>query len=293
MTSKLKKILMISAAVVSVVLLSMLVYVSYELLTDTTVSKPGESPTVEWVDRNSIGVELDGDKFRVPVGQTVVIDIDKTETRGKRDFSVYEQGQSQGASIQTRSDQIASNFKSEAPVVNLGQGTSASGGSTSYDATLFSGNSSSSVVGILGALCIVGGIIWLVVIKGRVAFGTSLIIAGVSLLGIAYLSEQYPWIWLIGLLLLLGLAGWMLFDAKAKEKLETVAKHIVGGVEKSAATLRESLKKAGVPEEKLDAAVEAAQAGVKESVAKQANSDAALVKKEVTKIKEHNGFTKI
>jgi len=236
---------------------------------------------------------ISGQSIEVPAGRKVKIDITETRDNSKFEYKHDEEATGKGTSIKTTDTAAAQSFKSEAPVVSLGKGSmSASGGGTDFTkSTLFDGTSGDGVLYVIGALMILSGIIWIIVTK-KMGSGLAIMGGGVFILGIAYISAAYPWIWLVALLAFAVVGGLWLYDVKQRDKIEKVAKSVIGGVEKAGATIKERLREAGVPVSKLDAAAEAAKQGVKDSVKKQnSGAAAATVKKSISDIKDKNGFT--
>jgi len=252
------------------------------------ITEPGKTAVVPAPKSRTI--EFGGETYEAPEGYGVEIVIEDIE--GAESFTQNDVSKGKGSDISAQAnDEMLGEVNTSAPEVGLTGVSKASGGSTDFSVELFNGKSGEGILYILGALLVVGGIIFMGVTK-RIGLGGTIAGSGVALLGIAYVSAAYPWVWLLGLVGLVGVGVWFLYDAKAKEKLEKTAKSVVGGLERAKESLRENLRKAGVAEADLDTVVAAAQKSVKDSVKRQSEStgDVNVVKKEINKIKEKNGF---
>ena len=135
-----------------------------------------------------------------------------------------------------------------------------------FESAIISGVSKGTVIlYVLGGLCIVAGIVCAVWLK-RVVLGLAVAGGGIGLMAVAVLFETYPWIVLVGAVVLLGGLVWFLYDSWKGGRLSAALKAVVTGVE---------------------AAPAEAQAPVKASIGQVATSTgvASVVKAEVSKLK--------
>lgn len=244
----------------------------------TPVAVLKAEPTIDNKSTDGSEVIINGNRIKAPAGSTVSVVTEKTTS-----------GEDVGVGVKTNSDTSQLDMSGNSPGMSFDWG-SISSGSMVFASKLVTGkNSGMTTLMIVGGIMVAGGIVLIIVTK-RLMFGSAIAIGGVSLIGIAVISTTYPWVWMIAFLILAGLGVYIIFDARAKERLMTTAKAIVGGIETSDDSLKANLKEAGVPDDKLDAAVKRAKEAVKESIGEQAGDKSVEVKSVVTEIKNQNGF---
>lgn len=261
-------------------------------VTPASVVENNTQPVV--IDPNSkktTKIKVGDHEIEVPEGSSIEYTVEDITTGGKQESINEDKVSGTGSGVETKSDDVAQKTSTSAPTVGLQGVSTASGGELVFSAEMFSGKSGQGVMYVLGALLIVAGFIWMWVTK-QIGLGLTISGSGVVLLGIAYISASYPWIWLVGLIVLAGVGIWMLMGAKHKDSLEKSMNSIVSGVERSTEFLRKQFKEVGVTEDNLDKMVEAAKLGIKASIKEQSYSSdrGALVKDMVTRIKAKYGL---
>ena len=111
-----------------------------------------------------------------------------------------------------------------------------------FESAIISGVSKGTVIlYVLGGLCIVAGIVCAVWLK-RVVLGLAVAGGGIGLMAVAVLFETYPWIVLVGAVVLLGGLVWFLYDSWKGGRLSTALKAVVTGVEAAPPKAQEAVK---------------------------------------------------
>ena len=99
------------------------------------------------------------------------------------------------------------------------------------------------VLMIMGGLALLAGVV-IAVWAGRIVLGIAVAGAGLALIATAVLFEMYPWVVLVALAAVLGLAIWWFIDAKGLVKTRTTLRAVVAGVQSAEAPVAEAVKAA-------------------------------------------------
>lgn len=169
-------------------------------------------------------LDVDGHKITAEPGAKINVKITKNHTRD---------GQAKGTAIETNSDTIAQNLKTEAPNINLGADNIASNaGGTDYSGKLITSiKQGPGILFGLGAICVLLGIVSMAVPIFPTKLGLYLAIGGGVLLTCGFMFETYPFV-VLGLVVATVVGGILYFILQGKSfaDLQKAAKNIVGGI---------------------------------------------------------------
>jgi hypothetical protein len=112
------------------------------------------------------------------------------------------------------------------------------GGSADFRAKLIGNSGAALSLIILGALLIAGGVVILIWFKSSI--GWALIAAGITLIVVAVVVDQYPWVLLIVAVVGLGAVAYFLYSKYFAVKAKTVLTQVVDGGEEFKALLAAS-----------------------------------------------------
>lgn len=184
----------------------------------------------------------DGTVVQYDPSASVSIQSSESSSRGGASLDTTFAGEATSAGLDTSSDKLAAEFETGAPSVG-----STTGGHLISSIRASTGTSLMAIY-LVGAGCVVAGIYLLVGMRPPMPTkGMALIIGGVAIFAMAYLSENAPWVWYIIGVLGLAYIGWWLYDAtiasRNKEALvaTTAAVQAAGRVDSKAAELVKSL----------------------------------------------------
>lgn len=169
------------------------------------VQKVGETQTIT----------INGNDIKAPKNSVVKIDIDKSRM-----------AESKGAKVRTSSDQVAQTIKADPPNVSL-DGSKAEGGSFDF-INKMKVSTGSAIFYTIGAMVLLGGLA--ISIFVNVQKGLMVALAGVAVVSIGVFIDQYPWLFLIIPVLLVGAIVYLVVEGKTNNNLKDVVTNIVKGV---------------------------------------------------------------
>jgi hypothetical protein len=248
---------------------------------------PRQSPDVVGGKQLASITTPDGYVIYAPEGYTIDIEFDGSSTTPETLRHVIQRGSAKGVGVQTTSHDNLSSLNSEAPSVTL-NGSTATGGSTSYILELVGKKPEGMALMVIAGLMIAGGVV-IAIWTGNVKFGGALAVAGVVLMGVVYISTTYPYLWIVGFVVLLAVGAYMVWESRARTRLDTTATSIVTGIEMSDDELTKEFDTIPVDKSLIPRLVSAAKRGIKSAIGH--NSDEPVVTKSVvSKIKEKEGL---
>lgn len=223
------------------------------------------APTVD--DPESTSLEINGNKIKVPKGDSVSVSIKENIKESSKKVSDKASAEAKGAGIKTDGPG-GDKFNASAPSVGLtGVGT-ADGGDTTFKGVVAAVKGGSYLLYWFGGILIVAGVLVGAGLK-EVKLGVAIAGGGGALIATAVLIEQFPWVFLLIPVAAIGIGAYSYFHLKSKNvALGTVAT----GIEDLATTDPASAEK------------------VKSSIADAAGKDYDKVKAEITKIKKKLGL---
>jgi hypothetical protein len=224
-------------------------------------------------------IEVNGNRLIVGADKPVTMEIIEKGGGSTGGTKYQEKAEATTAGLSTSSDQVAQNFKSEAPRTALGGedkgggGGGGSGGGFDYSGKL-SGVPGLNIYHLLGAAGLVVAVAFFIITK-RV--GTSLTIAACSLgmIGVGVTVDRYPMVWGVAVALVLVAGGAWLFLAWKNGKRVADLKATTG-------SLSEAFTHVVRGVDDLDPSTKSA---VKHSIEKAARDKNGVVREVVSKIK--------
>jgi hypothetical protein len=143
----------------------------------------------------------------LPDGRSIVVDKNSTvkvEMSGKEGvFFAKDGGLSSSIGVKSYAQKIDEKLKFDSPKLSIRTVwalLAGEGGSTSYAAQLLGNSGAALSLIIIGAILIAGGVVILIWLKSGV--GWALIAAGIILIVVSVIVDQYPWV-----LLVVGILG--------------------------------------------------------------------------------------
>jgi hypothetical protein len=195
------------------------------------VAQPMRLPPYVWVTPEApVFVRLGDKVIQAPAGSSVAIQVD--------DLS---KATGSGAGYATSGGDLK--MDTTAPTANLSDtgGMFSSGGGLNLDIKgLLKGG---SVLYWIGGLMIVVGIAVAFVLK-QYLWGGVLAGAGLVLIVVAATVEAYPWVWLIGLAVGIGVAAWYIYRVYKSGQTSATLETVVHGIESAGASASAAVKNA-------------------------------------------------
>jgi hypothetical protein len=186
---------------------------------------PGVEPDV--VQSDSVTVDLgDGKKIDAPPGSEVVIEVVNQRKRDPKGGKEVISSKGRSIGLSTREGGIAGSMEFEAPDVGEDR---ASGGDFSFGWKGLATNKGSMTLYIIGGLMIVAGVVVALLLK-RIGLGLMVAAAGVAVMFIGVVFEQYFWVlWIVAA----GVAVWFVLGTRAGKRIREAMVRIIRGIEKA------------------------------------------------------------
>jgi predicted small lipoprotein YifL len=218
-------------------------------VTVTAGTQPATQPGSVRITQGAVAppatILLNGHAITAPAGSAITLELSETASVDADTYKHARSGYAAGPTLRSNAKDGGTNsFKFEAPTLNMGEGEdggmTADGGDSrgsfvGLAKVLSSLSTLAKTLGLVGVVLLVAAVVWAWVTKAPFNIG-SLILAGggVVLLALAVVVDKYPWVLLIGLLLLplLGLVWWLYHrQTQALDKTSKTLSVVTGAVE--------------------------------------------------------------
>jgi len=195
---------------------------------DASLPKPVYTKDTEFIE-----IEVEGRRIKVPkiAGNAIEIIVENKQSvpAGEK---IKEQGISKGSGLKTRSVTGHQDFDSSAPEVLLGadgESLVGRGGQVGFSGKILTSKGPLFFYG-LGGLAILAGCVVAIAFK-QVKLGIGLVVGGLAVAAVGIIVDKAWWVVFVPIGLLIAGIVWVIFDARARQKVQTAFQTVVAGVE--------------------------------------------------------------
>lgn len=163
-------------------------------------------------------VEVDGIRIKAPPGSGIKYRRHSTDDANGGTETSGSRASSEGPSLETDSADVAQKFNYDNPDLTF---DGSSGGGFSIEQVLSGRRASEAIFFVLGAIAVLGGIFVAIGFK-QTWYGVALGLGGIALIAIGVTIQQAPWLFVIGLIIILAGLGVLIYALWIKAR-KTIA----------------------------------------------------------------------